>query len=101
MRQIEAFAAFPEVDHMIKNLRNSRVQSQPLTRTQLLVQPFLEKIQEEIGPDKDHLVVGINTDTGEYVLGGNYGEVYRAFRKRFPDAPSYVCCVDGSPAIRM
>ena len=86
---------------MMRILRNSRVQTQPLTRSQLSAQPHLERIQKLIGPDKDHLIVGINMDTGEYVLGGNYGEAYRAFRKRFPDAARYICRVDGSPAIRM
>ena len=46
-------------------------------------------------------VMGGVEETGEYVLGEDFGAATRAFRKRWPEGGFYSCRVDGSPAIRM
>lgn len=66
-----------------------------------LVDSFLEKIQEELLPEKAEMIVAINTETGEYVLGRDAGEASRAFGAKWPKSGFYMCRVDGRPAIRM
>lgn len=66
-----------------------------------LVDSHLEKIQEELMPDKAKKVVAINMETGEYVLGEDSGEAFKAFMKRWPNGGYYMCRVDGTPSGRM
>ena len=62
---------------------------------------FLKKIQEELMPDHTQEIVAINVDTGEYVLGHSFVEATDAFDARWPHALSFVCRVDGGPALRL
>ena len=66
-----------------------------------LIDGHLEKIQEELMPDKAKMVVAINMGTGEYVLGEDSRAAYEAFHKRWPDGGYYMCRVDGTPSMRM
>jgi len=66
-----------------------------------LVDSFLDKIQEELMPDKAEMIVAINMETGEYVLGRDAGDASRAFRTKWPKSGFYMCRVDGRPAVRM
>ena len=62
---------------------------------------FLEKIQEELTPDKAKMVVAINMQTGEYALGEDFKAAREAFEKRWPDGGYFMCRVDGTPSRRM
>lgn len=66
-----------------------------------LVDGYLEKIQQELMPEKARMVVAINMNTGEYVLGEDSGKAYQAFRRKWPGVFYYMCRVDGSPSVRM
>lgn len=65
------------------------------------VDTYLMKIQEELMPEKAKMVVAINMDTGEYVLGEDSGKAWHSFRKRWPGKGFYMCRVDGTPSTRM
>jgi hypothetical protein len=73
------------------------------TRTafERLIDGYLERIQDELMPEKAKMVVAINTGTGEYVLGNDSGEAAVAFRKRWPKSGYFMCRVDGTPSGRM
>ena len=71
------------------------------TPSQRAMKPRLEAINEELSPEDHDKVVAINTETGDFVLGVDYGDAYRKFRERFPNAGHHICRVDGSPALRM
>lgn len=71
------------------------------TPSQRAVKPMLEAIQRKLSPEDFDSVIAINTETGDFVLGADYGEAYRAFRERFPNAGRHICRIDGSPAIRI
>jgi hypothetical protein len=65
------------------------------------VDSILEKIQEELMPDKAKMVVAINTQTGEYTLGEDSVQARDAFLKRWPNGGYHLCRVDGTPSMRM
>jgi hypothetical protein len=71
------------------------------TPSQRAVKPLLEAIHEQLFPEDCDSVVAINTETGEFVLGADYGDAYRKFQERFPNAGRHICRVDGSPALHM
>jgi hypothetical protein len=77
-----------------------RMEIEQETPAQREMKPMLEKIHQQIGPEDADSIVAINTDTGEFVLGADYGAAYRAFRDKFGNAGRYICRVDGSPAIQ-
>jgi hypothetical protein len=62
---------------------------------------FLKKIQEDLMPAHTQEIVAINVDTGEYVLGHSFVEATDAFDARWPHALSFVCRIDGGPALRL
>ena len=62
---------------------------------------FLKEVQEELIPDHAKEIVAINVDTGEYLLGHSFVEATDAFDARWPHALSFVCRVDGGPALRL
>jgi hypothetical protein len=62
---------------------------------------FLEKIQQELMPDHAKEIVAINVDTGEYVLGHSFVEATDAYDARWPHDLSFVCRIDGGPALRL
>jgi hypothetical protein len=66
-----------------------------------LIDGYLEKIQEEHMPDKAKMVVAINMETGEYVLGEDSRSASQAFFKRWPQGGYFMCRVDGTPSMRM
>lgn len=71
------------------------------TGSERLVDGYLEKIQEELMPEKAKMVVAINLETGEYTLGKDSAEAKAAFQKRWPNGGYFVCRVDGTPSGRM
>jgi hypothetical protein len=71
------------------------------TATERLIDGYLEKIQDELMPDKAKMVVAIRTTTGEYVLGKDSAEAAAAFHKRWPKDGYFMCRVDGTPSGRM
>ena len=71
------------------------------TAYERLVDTHLEKIQQELMPEKAKSVVAINLDTGEYVLGKDSGEAAIAFKKRWPQMGYFICRADGTPSGRM
>lgn len=71
------------------------------TAYERLINSYLAKIQKELEPEQAKMVVAINTQTGEYVLGHDSGEASAAFRRRWPNRGSHICRVDGSPSGRM
>ena len=77
-----------------------RIDIEQETPCQREMRPMLAKIHEQLAPEDADSIVAINTDTGEFVLGSDYGVAYRAFREKFGDAGRYICRVDGSPAIQ-
>ena len=71
------------------------------TDSQKAMAPMLKKIQRRLKPEDADAVLAINTETGEFVLGVDYGDAYRAFRAKFGNVAHYACRVDGSPAIQV
>ena len=71
------------------------------TAYERLIDGYLEKIQGKLMPEKAKMVVAINTETGEYVLGMDSGEAATAFHKRWPKGGYFMCRVDGTPSGRM
>lgn len=65
------------------------------------VEVVLKCVQNELMPERARDIVAINTETGEYVVGKDFGEACDGFRERWPHGPLYVCQVDGGPALRM
>jgi len=62
---------------------------------------FLKEVQEELIPDHAKEIGAINIDTCEYLLGHSFVEATDAFDARWPHALSFVCRVDGGPALRL
>jgi hypothetical protein len=58
------------------------------------------ELQAKLLPERASEVIGINVDTGEYVLGDSGEEVWDKFRKRWPTSLGYVIGVDGSPVVK-
>jgi len=71
------------------------------TDSQKSMSSMLARIQRQLSPEHADCVVAINTETGAFVLGADYGEAFRAFRAEFGNAGRYICRVDGSPAIQV
>ena len=61
---------------------------------------FLEKIQLALLKDHPSDVVGINMETGEYVVGKDSDEVFQAYRTRWPNILGYICRVNGEPSTK-
>ncbi len=61
---------------------------------------ILAELQKTLLPQHASDVIGINVDTGEYVLAANSEEAWQAFRKRWPDTLGYVIRVDGGPVAK-
>ena len=60
----------------------------------------LAELQESLLPDHASDVIGINVDTGEYVLASDSEQAWQAFRKRWPGTLGYVTRVDGGPVVK-
>ena len=71
------------------------------TASERMVDTYLEKIQKELPPEQGKMVVAINTETGEYVLGQDSGKAVAAFHSRWPKSGYFMCRVDGTPSARM
>ncbi len=74
--------------------------SLPLREFEKRAHRILAELQETLLPEHASDVIGLNVDTGEYVLGQTSGEVWRAFRKRWPGTLGYVIRVDGGPVAK-
>ena len=61
---------------------------------------FLRKIQDELMPDHAMEFLAINLETGEYALAKLPHQASTAFLERWPDAPMFLCRVDGGPAAK-
>lgn len=66
-----------------------------------LVDSRLQKIQDELMPEKADMVVAINLETGEYVLGNDTAQARAAYLQRWKEGGYYICRVDGSPSMYM
>jgi hypothetical protein len=63
-------------------------------------QQTLTELQETLLPEHASDVIGINVDTGEYVLAHTSAEAWQAFRARWPGTLGYVIRVDGGPVAK-
>ena len=61
---------------------------------------LLAELQKTLLPEHASDVIGINVDTGEYVLAHDSEEAWQAFRKRWPGTLGYVVRVDGGPVTK-
>jgi hypothetical protein len=61
---------------------------------------ILAKLQRELLPEHAADFIGINVDTGEYVLSPDLDEVWKKFRQRWPGTLAYVIRVDGGPVVK-
>ncbi len=61
---------------------------------------ILAELQEDLLPEHVSDFIGINVDTGEYVLDADSHEVWRKFRKRWPGTLMYLARVNGRPVIK-
>ena len=61
---------------------------------------ILAELQKTLLPEHASEVIGINVDTGEYVLAHDSHEVWQAFRKRWPGTLVYMIRVDGGPVMK-
>ena len=61
---------------------------------------ILAELQKTLLPEHATEVIGINVDTGEYVLAADSHEAWQAFRMRWPDTLGYVVRVDGGPVAK-
>lgn len=66
-----------------------------------LVESHLLRIQDELMPEKAEMVVAINLETGEYVLGRDTAQARAAYLQRWPEGGYYICRVDGSPSMQL
>jgi hypothetical protein len=73
----------------------------PMLPCQRAMEPTLEKVRSQISPDDFERVVAVDRETGNFVIGDSFGQAFREFRKKYPDAWPYISKVDGSPALRM
>lgn len=58
-------------------------------------QQILSELQTTLLAEHASDVVGINVDTGEYVLARTSDEAWKTFRERWPGTLGYVIRVDG------
>jgi hypothetical protein len=61
---------------------------------------ILAELQDKLLPEHASGVIGINVDTGQYVLGRSSEEVWDKFREKWPKSLGYVIGVDGSPVVK-
>ncbi len=61
---------------------------------------ILAKLQEVLLPEHASEFIGINVDTGEYVLASPDEEVWKKFRARWPHSLGYFARVDGGPVVK-
>ncbi len=61
---------------------------------------ILAELQKTLLPEHASEVIGINVDTGEYVLAATSAEAWQAFRERWPGTLGYVVPVDGGPVAK-
>jgi hypothetical protein len=61
---------------------------------------ILAKLQEKLLPEHASEVIGINVDTGEYVLGFDSEQAWIKFRRRWPENLGYYIRVDGGPVVK-
>ena len=63
-------------------------------------QQILATLQKTLLPEHASEVIGINVDTGEFVLAHTSEEAWKAFRERWPGTLGYVIRVDGGPVAK-
>jgi hypothetical protein len=63
-------------------------------------QRLLVEVQKTLLPEHASDVIGLNVDTGEYVLAHTSKEAWQAFRERWPGTLGYVIRVDGGPVAK-
>jgi hypothetical protein len=61
---------------------------------------ILSRIQHELMPRHASDVVGINLESGEYVLGETYDEAHDAFHERWPNLVGFMIRVNGGPVFK-
>jgi hypothetical protein len=61
---------------------------------------ILAELQKTLLPEHASDVIGINVDTGEYVLAHTSAEAWQAFREQWPGTLGYVVRVDGGPVAK-
>ncbi len=61
---------------------------------------ILAELQKTLLPEHASEVIGINVDSGEYVLAPDSHEAWQAFRRRWPGTLGYVVRVDGGPVVK-
>ena len=61
---------------------------------------ILAELQKTLLPEHAADVLGINVDTGEFVLAATSEEAWQAFRERWPGTLGYVVRVDGGPVVK-
>lgn len=61
----------------------------------------MRRIQAKLMPEHELDIVAINMLTGDYTIGKTMKEVMDQFNAQWPGYPSYVCRVDGGPAVRI
>ena len=61
---------------------------------------ILAELQKTLLPEHASEVIGINVDTGEYVLATDSHAAWQAFRKRWPGTLGFVIRVDGGPVAK-
>ena len=55
------------------------------------------ELQKTLLPEHASEVLGINDETGEYVMAPTKDDVYEAFHARWPDRLTFIVRVDGGP----
>ena len=63
-------------------------------------QRILVELQKTLLPEHASDVIGINVDTGEYVLAHTSADAWHAFRERWPGTLGFVIRVDGGPVVK-
>jgi hypothetical protein len=63
-------------------------------------QRILVELQKTLLPEHASDVIGLNVDTGEFVLASTGEEAWQAFRQRWPGSLGYVIRVDGGPVAK-
>lgn len=61
---------------------------------------ILADLQKTLLPEHASEVVGINVETGEYVLAQDSHHAWEAFLERWPGTLGYVVRVDGGPVVK-
>lgn len=61
---------------------------------------YLHKVRNDLLPAHASDFVAINMETGQYAIGSLPNEAFNRFLEQWPDAPVYLCRVDGGPAAK-